>query len=489
MSIRRTGLVFALALFASPAFAGSPEAIDLGDRRELFVDRHLVDRMENLRIELARPRDEGVAFAFDKPWEGPFSGYCTILTVDDGFRAYYRGLPSAKNDGSPRESTCVAFSKDGVAWTKPELELHEVDGSKRNNVVLFNAAPVTHNFSPFVDDRPGVPDAERFKGIGGTMSSGLILHASPDGLAWKRMSDTPILAKADVPFPYMFDSQNLVFWSAHEGKYVCFFRVFHDRIRHIARSDSPDLTAWSKPVLMGHRFEGRDAPIEHLYTSQTHPYFRAKHLYVSLAARFFPGRQVLSDNEAKELGVNPGYFKDTSDAVLQTSRGGDVFDRPSLEGFIRPGVGAKNWVSRTNYPALNIVRTGPEEMSLYVNQDYAQPTAHLHRYSLRLDGLASVRAGYEGGDLLTKPVKFAGKRLLLNFATSAAGGIRVEIQDADGKPIPGFTLADCRETIGNEIERAVKWKGGDDVSRLAGRAVRLRFVMADADLFALRFGE
>jgi hypothetical protein len=40
--------------------------------------------------------------------------------------------------------------------------------------------------------------------------------------------------------------------------------------------------------------------------------------------------------------------------------------------------------------------------------------------------------------------------------------------------------------IGNEIERAVEWKGGD-LSALAGKPVRLRFVMADADLYAVRF--
>jgi hypothetical protein len=128
-------------------------------------------------------------------------------------------------------------------------------------------------------------------------------------------------------------------------------------------------------------------------------------------------------------------------------------------------------------------------MSLYVNQDYAQPTAHLHRYSLRLDGLASVRAEYAGGELLSRPLRFAGKRLSLNFATSAAGGVRVEIQDAQGRALRGFTLADSVEAIGNEIDRVVRWKKGDDLASLAGQTVRLRLVMKDADVFALQFHE
>jgi hypothetical protein len=43
------------------------------------------------------------------------------------------------------------------------------------------------------------------------------------------------------------------------------------------------------------------------------------------------------------------------------------------------------------------------------------------------------------------------------------------------------------EVIGNEIDRTVRWKGGSDVGALAGKTLRLRFVMKDADLFALRF--
>jgi hypothetical protein len=240
---------------------------------------------------------------------------------------------------------------------------------------------------------------------------------------------------------------------------------------------------------MKYRHGDSAAPIEHLYTNQTHPYFRAPHLYVAIAARFMPSRQVLTDDQARAINVDPSYFKDTSDAVFMTTRGGAVYDRTFLEGFIRPGIGPQNWVSRTNYPALNVVQTGPAEMSVYVNQDYAQPTAHLHRYSLRLDGFASVRAAYTGGEFVTKPFTFTGKRLQLNFATSAAGGIHVEIQDSAGQPIAGFSLEDCQELIGNEIERAVVWKSNEDVSKLAGRPVRLRFAMKDADLFALRFSE
>jgi len=357
----------------------------------------------------------------------------------------------------------------------------------RLTILYLHEAPVTHNFCPMLDTRPGVSADERYKAIGGTVHSGLIPWKSADGIHWKKLSEKPILSKETVPYKHMFDSQNLVFWSAAEEKYLCYFRVFEEGIRRICRSESDDFLNWSAPVLMQYRHKGGKAPLEHLYTNQTSPYFRAPHIYVAIAARFMPGRQVLTDAQAKAINVSPKYFKDTSDAILMTTRGGDTYDRTFLSSFVRPAIGAQNWVSRTNYPALNIVQTGPTEMSIYLNQDYAQPTSHLHRYSMRLDGFASAQAPYAGGELLTKPLTFDGKRLSINFATSAAGGIRVEIQDAKGQPIPGFALEDAREQIGNEIERAVSWKQGDDVSSLAGKTVRLRFVIKDADLYSLQF--
>ena len=89
--------------------------------------------------------------------------------------------------------------------------------------------------------------------------------------------------------------------------------------------------------------------------------------------------------------------------------------------------------------------------------------------------------------MTTKPLRFSGNRLAINYSTSAAGGVRVEIQDADGKPIPGFALEDCPEIIGDQIERTVSWKQGSDLSALAGQPIRLRFVLQDADLFAFQF--
>ena len=94
---------------------------------------------------------------------------------------------------------------------------------------------------------------------------------------------------------------------------------------------------------------------------------------------------------------------------------------------------------------------------------------------------------YGGGELLTKPFAFAGRELEINHATSAFGSVRVEIQDTGGSPIPGYSLDDAQEMIGNDIDRVVRWKHGSNVAQLAGRSVRLRLAIRDAELYSFRF--
>lgn len=457
------------------------EIIDIGSRLELFTDNYIIDKLDNVSLKLHEPIDKGSVLKFDKLWEGPFSAYCTILQDDNLLRLYYRGTPIAGKDGNSEEHTCYAESSDGINWTKPDLKIYEIDGTFNNNVVLANAVPVTHNFSPFIDTRENVNPKQKYKALGGIKKSGLLAYVSEDGIHWKKLQDKPVFTEG------VFDSQNVAFWSESEQQYLCYFRTWsqsdYSGYRTISRTTSKDFVNWTEPIQM----EFGDTPMEHIYINQTAPYFRAPHIYVSVAARFMPGRKVISEEEAKELNVNPKYFNDCSDAVLMTTRGGNKYDRTFMESFIRPGIGLQNWVSRSNYPALNIVQTGHDEMSVYVNQDYAQPSAHFHRYSLRIDGFASVHAQYQGGEMITKPIRFIGDKLFINFSTSAAGFIKVEILDLDGNKIKGFELENSTEIIGNEIEKAVSWNGNPNLKDLNGKPVRLRFVMKDADLYSIRF--
>jgi hypothetical protein len=456
------------------------DIIHLGSRRELFVDSFLIAQMDGAHLKLHEPRREGVALKFDQPWEGGFSAYTTVIKDGDIYRMYYRGLPIATRDDSADAVTCYAESKDGITWNKPNLGLFVIHGLHENNVVLTNK-PFAHNFSPFLDEGHDIPADERYKALAGLSPGGLHAFKSADGIRWKPIQDGPVFRKG------MFDSQNVVFWSVSEEKYVCYFRTFKkvgdESFRWISRTTSKDFRQWSDPVEM----EFGDTPPEHLYTSGTHPYFRAPQIYIALAKRFFPTKAALPEEEAKALVKNRGYRVASSDSVFLSTRGGGHFDRTFMEAFIRPGPSLADWVARDNTPALGVVPGNAREMFIYRLSYYAQTNSHMARYSLRTDGFVSVHAPYRGGQLLTKPFVFSGSKLEINFETSAAGGVRVELDDEAGKPVSGYALGDCREMIGDEMGRVVAWSAGSDVSKLAGKAIRLRFELRDADLYSLRF--
>lgn len=457
--------------------------ISLEDRREIFADFYLIDKLDNVELKCHSPKNEGTVLRFDKPWEGAFSGYGTVIHDQDKYRLYYRGEPIPGEDGNDHEVTCYAESSDGIYWVKPNLGLYEMDGSRANNIVLANATPVPHNFSPFIDTNPAADGNQRYKALGGTGKSGLIAYVSADGIHWEKLREKAVFDKG------MFDSQNVAFWSEAEQQYVCYFRTWTGEgfsgFRSVSRTTSNDFIHWSIPTPMSFG----DTPLEHLYTHQTSPYYRAPHIYVAIGARFMPDRMVVSPEAAEKLDVDANYYKDCSDAYLMTSRGGNVFDRIFMESFIRPGIGLENWVSRSNYPVLNIVQTSDTEMSLYLNEGYAQPAARLTRYSMRIDGFSSLSAGYQGGTVTTKPFTFTGRELEINYATSAAGEIRVEILDAEGNTLPGFGMNDTAPIIGNEISRKLSWNTKETLKHLSGRPIRLRIYLKDADLYSIKFNQ
>ena len=439
-----------------------PAPIDIGNRRELFVDGFLVDRLGNAQLKLHEPRLTPLV-------PGTPSGhYATVIKDGELYRRYDRGGTQEKPEDPP-EVTRYWESRDGVQWSAPDLGLFALEDARYPNVILVKQREVrmgvTHNFTPFLDTRPGVPDDQRFKALAGTTDTGgLFAYASGDGIHWQLLQETPV-----IPPPsrenatqwweyYAFDSQNVAFWSGHEGIYVCYYRTWKTPFgcqRMVTRSTSEDFLHWTPGVPMLPVFPG-----EHLYTNGTHPYFRARHIYIALPTQLLPER-----NNSTQI-------------LFMSSRGGDRFDRTFREAFIRPGLQQKKWGDRANYAAWHVVPTGPREMSIYVRE---------RRYVLRTDGFVSVHADYQPGELLTRPIVFSGTKLDINYSTSASGDLRFEVQDAAGHPVPGLALEDCPPIFGDEISRLVAWTSGTDLSSVAGKPVRLRVVLRDADLYAIRF--
>jgi hypothetical protein len=208
-----------------------------------------------------------------------------------------------------------------------------------------------------------------------------------------------------------------------------------------------------------------------------------------------PAIKALPDPEHRQrrMKFHPRYGTAVTDGLFMTSRDGRTFRRWD-EAFLRPGPERRdNWLYGDGYQSLGLLETAaedptaPPELSLYVIENNWKGPTRLRRHTLRIDGFVALHARRKPGEFVTKPLVFQGRKLTLNFATSAAGQLRVELQDASGRPLPGYTLADADALLGDTLERAVTWKGKADVAPQAGTPVRLRMVMTEADLFSLRF--
>ena len=516
---RRNWLKSAIALtlaaagtisFPSPIMAAEdsePNVIDIGSRRELFVDDFVIDKLTGeaeLRMHHPRPRE--IAIVHDAPWEGSGSGYHTVFQDGDLYRMYHRGshldvTPGKLNSGRHKPFYCYAESDDGIHWRKPELGIVEFDGSKKNNIILDGLG--THNFAPFKDANPDCAPEARYKALAGIKSEGgLFAFKSPDGIRWSLMTDKPVITNG------AFDSQNLAFWDPTLGKYRAYWRTFTAGVteakkwapsgyRAIRTGTSSDFLDWGEDADLTYV----DSPDEHLYTNQIGPYYRAPHILIGIPTRYLDrgwsdSMRALPDLENRELRASASrrYGTALTEGLLMASRDGVKFKRWN-EAFLRPGIQRPGtWQYGQQYIACHVVETkssipgAPNELSFYATEDYWHGKGGtLRRYTLRLDGFVSANAPMKGGELMTKPLKFDGAKLVLNFSTSAAGSLRVEVQTPDGKPVEGFALADCPDHFGDSVERVVTWKGGADVGALAGRPVRLRFQLKDADLYSFRF--
>jgi len=437
--------------------------IDVGTRRELFVDDFLIARMDGAELKLHKPEPRDVALVCDRPWEGNTSAYYTVFRDGERFRAYYRGshFDEKTKKATHPEFTCYAESRDGLVWEKPELGQFEFNGSKQNNIVWTGRG--THNFTPFLDGNPACEPDARYKALAGgtTTVDGkgkdcLNAFKSADGVRWTSLSEAVITAGA-------FDSQNLGFWDPVRAEYRAYWRIFTAGRRAIRTATSKDFIHWANQTDLTYV----DSPEEHLYTNAVMPYFRAPHLFIAFPTRFQP----------KTQQVEP---------VFMTSRDGVLFRRWS-DALIPITAPKDRDGNRSNYMTWGLVQLpgNDRELSVYATEAYyAGPGSRVRRFTFRTDGFVSVHAGGEG-TLVTRPLTFAGSKLSLNIASR--GPTRVELQDTGGKPLPGFTLDDCEPIAGDFIERVAAWKSGADLGKLAGQPVRLRFVMKDADLFSIRF--
>ena len=481
------------------------EAIDIGSRLELFVDDHVVDTLSEATRTMHRPVPQDVVMTFDRPWEGNSCNYISVIEDGGVYRMYYRASQVDYTQGKMTNRHAFvgyAESADGISWERPSLGLVEFGGSKDNNIIWDGIGTTT--FAVFLDENPDCEPDARFKAFvaGSARDGNAGLHplGSADGVSWRLLTDEPIITDG------AFDSQNLAFWDTVRGEYREYHRDFRPgrdprgnaNGRDIKTATSKNFLEWPDPTWLNYS-PGR---VSELYTNQVIPYYRAPHIFLGFPTRYVDrgwneSAKKLPQVDYRRLRASSNEREGTAmtDGMLMSSRDGLNFD-VWPESFIRPGLrDTGGWFYGDNYQNWGLIETAshvegaPDEISIYVTEAHEQMelTERLRRHTLRVDGFVSVSARLSGGQMLTHPLVFEGGRLVLNVSTSIAGGVSVELQDANGHALEGFGIDDCDEIYGDSLEHTVSWNASADVSALAGHPVRLRFLLRDADLYSLRF--
>jgi hypothetical protein len=489
---RSSILILVSLLLATDSRAAEP-AIDVGTAKQLFIDHRFVEsKAGSIALRVHTPRRDGrVLIKPDQAWEkrGAITVYSSAMKYKGKFRVWYDTVvPYGKGPYEHHRRVCYAESSDGIHFTKPNLGLHEVNGSKANNVVMPG---VIGGCSVWID--PQAQAEHRFKSQAKVYPTRQFhMHSSPDGIHWK-------LFKRLDPGPGGWDTQSIVFWDKRIARYVMFTRRWvrlKPRItsyRTVRRLESRDFMKWTNQTV-AMATDVRDRTLYKTPNKQ-HPMdfygadvFVYENVYIMLAQCFWHWQPL-----PKRSGLAPSTF----DVQLAVSRDGVKFSRPTRKPFMRLGP-AGHFDSRFVWAMPHPIRVGDELWIYYAgtNRDHdsiidskanGKWLSGISRATLRLDGFVSIEAGIEQGHFITPPIRFSGKQLQLNVDAGGGGSVVVTILDNQSRPITGFSGDQAIAVNGNSVRMPVRWKGGSDLSGLIGKTVRLRFDMKNCHLYAFQF--
>ena len=478
-----------------PYLKQKPEVLPINRGRQLFVDSFLISNTNLTSVyHKANYYDLNPVLKVDRKWELTPEGYEYAAPFSDGiwyddkdgkFKMWY--LAGAGYVDTLKHSlyTCYAESLDGKTWTKPSLDI--VPGTNVVDTMNRDASTVWL-------DRNEKDPSKRWKFFNVEYKPDYIqwqyvLKYSADGIHWSK----PVAQSGAV------SDRCTAFYNPFTNKWVMSMRHHCNvswRSRAYLEHADPE-----EAVSLAHRLR-EGVPDKHIVFWFTPDDKEKRHerypdvnpgiynfdaiAYESIMLGFYSQWQGPENHIARGLMIPK-----RNEIMLGYSRDGFHFARPSHSPFMPVNETDGAW----NYGNMQSVNGVPLIVgdSLYIyssgrskNGVWWDAGVSTGLATLRRDGFVSMRAGNKEGFLTTEKLSFDGKYFFVNADVKAKGAqLKVELLDADGNPIPGFTKRDCVVMRGaDKTKQLITWKGKQDLTELKGRTIRAKFYLTRGDLYA-----
>lgn len=482
----------------------------LQSHKQLFVDDLIVESIGTAKrvVHPFKKDPRNPVFEQEFPWERQGTlNFVSSVHYDPEqrlFTAWYHsmlGAPDGKK-GELGRTPLIAYSADGIHWQRPLIGEREYAGSKVNNVV-----GMANNIVPL----PTAKDpAKRYAGyLFHPEKNALSVAYSADGLTgWSEFKavcgggrDVVTACRDDLGDGYFsFMKWRLGAWN-RRAAWAAWGPTPDAMTRgpiNINADLSDDAGSAARIAAAYPTLDFVQANQFHTEVYEVTPFIYEGH-YFGLPMRF------------DVSGKGGGNVDGITDVTLIASR-----DKQGKQGWQRPG-GVKGpdgtpmpslltlgkwgeWDSGQIYGPNGLLVVDDEIVFYYTGACFGHEPAGsksdgegnpayraaIGRATLRLDGLVSLKAESGEATITTKLVSFAGKQLQVNVAC-ADGSLRVELVDALGASILGYSFADCDPFTGDELRHVVSWHGKSDLTSLAGKPVQVRFQLRNGDLYAMQF--
>ncbi|MHA1821720.1 MAG: hypothetical protein ACTSU2_10985 [Promethearchaeota archaeon] len=411
----------------------------------------------------------------DKPWEAGFIGsYINLIQEEDKIRLYYEAYPEAgikdlqtlfcyaeaKYSAKPNSDENGAGNNE-LIFEKPELNLVEWNGSKKNNIIFTTEMHPNkqsfHGACVFKDTNENCEENAKYKLVhcssNHAKGEGDIWAAiSPDGINWQ-VIDHPIIKT-------WADTQTIVKWDEKKQKYIGFFRSWHYNRRQIYYSETEEFYNWPDPVPVISSLPTLRPDVD-FYTNAFLPWPGTDDAFLMMPTCY---RRTIDNLFVLLLGTsndNLNQWNVYNDSVILD---GEFLPYEFVGGFY------------LGHGLIIDKKTGTYSLPLDVPEYFHNEPRKSDAYSgkvflvtWREDGFTGIFAESKG-EFWTSAGHFKGNRLLINAWTYPGGYIKVGLYDRmTNRPLPGHSVDECVPITGDlyghdnpiKIWHVLKWNSDE----------------------------